>query len=102
MFFIQNPLDQFEIRDLIILDFPLLNNIHISLTSIAGYITISFLIISIFNIMTNKNATIVHKNWNLGKETIHDTIYSIVVNQINKNRGNVFSFYNYFIHVYIS
>jgi hypothetical protein len=62
MFFIQNPLSQFEIRDLIILDFPLLNNIHLSLTNIAGYIIISFLIIFFMNIITNKNTNIVHRN----------------------------------------
>ena len=62
MFFIQNPLSQFEIRDLIILDLPLLNNIHLSLTNIAGYILISFILITIMNIMTNKNTNIVPRN----------------------------------------
>ena len=90
MFFIQNPLAQFEIRDLIILDFPLLNNIHLSLTNIAGYLAISFIIITTMNIMTNKNANLIHRNWNLSKECIHDTIFSIVINQINKNKGQIY------------
>ena len=87
---IKNPLGQFEIRDLIVLDLPLVNNIHISLTNIAGYIIISFIIITILNIMTNKNTTILHKNWNLSKECIHDTVLSILLSQINKTTGQVY------------
>jgi hypothetical protein len=40
-----NPLDQFEIRDLIVLDLPLLNDLHFSITNVTEYLTISFMII---------------------------------------------------------
>lgn len=90
MFFILNPLSQFEIRDLIVLDLPLINNIHLSITNILVYISISFFFIITFNALTTKNANITHRNFNLSKECIHDTIYGIVENQINKNRGQVY------------
>lgn len=44
-----SPLDQFEIRDLITIDIPVINNIHISLTNICEYLLISFLIIIVLN-----------------------------------------------------
>lgn len=62
MFTILNPLDQFEIRDLLIMEIPLINNIHISLTNMTLYLTISFIIIVIMNTMTNKNMNVVYRN----------------------------------------
>jgi F-type H+-transporting ATPase subunit a len=51
---INTPLDQFEIRDYIIIDAPILGNAHISLTNIGLYITISFFILIILLGITNK------------------------------------------------
>ena len=42
---ITSPLDQFEIRDLLSIDAPILNNLHISLTNIGLYLTISLVFI---------------------------------------------------------
>ena len=53
---ITSPLDQFEIRDLISLDAPLLANIHFSLTNIGLYLTIGgFLVLAINLLATNYN-----------------------------------------------
>ena len=46
-FLISNPLEQFEIRDLLIFDAPILGNLHISVTNIVLYLLISFVIIII-------------------------------------------------------
>jgi F-type H+-transporting ATPase subunit a len=51
---INTPLDQFEIRDYITIDAPILGNAHISLTNIALYITISFFLLVILLGITNK------------------------------------------------
>ena len=54
---INSPLDQFEIRDLLSIDAPILNNLHISLTNIGLYLTIGLgftLLISILSINNNK------------------------------------------------
>jgi len=80
-----SPLDQFIIRDLITLDLPIFNNIHLSLTNIFIYLIISLFIIITFNSMTNKYVNILYRNWNLSKECINDTIMNIVKSQINKN-----------------
>jgi F-type H+-transporting ATPase subunit a len=59
---IQNPLDQFTIRDFISLDAPILGNIHLSLTNITLYMLIAFFIILLINIMVNKYAAYIHFN----------------------------------------
>ena len=53
---ITSPLDQFEIRDLISLDAPLLANIHFSITNIGLYLMIgAFFILTINLLSTNYN-----------------------------------------------
>jgi F-type H+-transporting ATPase subunit a len=85
-----SPLDQFEIRDLIVLNLPILNNMHISLTNMAAYLFISFVIITTYISMTNKNLEVLPKYWDSSKECINDTVQSIVESQINKNRGQMY------------
>ena len=48
---ITSPLDQFEIRNLLSLDAPILGNLHISLTNIGLYLTIGTFIILMLNIL---------------------------------------------------
>jgi len=56
---IASPLDQFEIRNLLSLDAPILANIHISLTNIGLYLTIgTFLILSLNVLATNYNKVV--------------------------------------------
>lgn len=56
---IPSPLDQFEIRDLISLDAPILGNLHLSITNIGLYLTIgTFLILSLNVLATNYNKVI--------------------------------------------
>jgi F-type H+-transporting ATPase subunit a len=54
-----SPLDQFEIRNLISLDAPILGNLHISLTNIGLYLTVgAFLALSINILATNYNKVV--------------------------------------------
>jgi len=56
---IPSPLDQFEIRNLLSLDAPILGNLHISLTNIGLYLTIgTFLALSINILATNHNKVV--------------------------------------------
>ena len=87
---INNPLDQFEIRELLTIDGPLLLNIHISLINISLYIIIITLIILNFNIINSNLNKIVPNSWSIFQETIYATIHSIVVNQINEKKGQFY------------
>lgn len=56
---IKSPLDQFEIRNLLSLDAPILANLHISLTNIGLYLTITASIALVLNLLaTNYNKVI--------------------------------------------
>lgn len=68
----------------------ILGNINLSFTNIGLYITItSILIIILFLLPTNYNYT-VPNSWSLSIESIYSTVYSIVINQINTNKGQMF------------
>jgi F-type H+-transporting ATPase subunit a len=49
---IHSPLDQFEIRNLISIDAPILANMNISITNIGLYLTIATTIIIVLNIIS--------------------------------------------------
>jgi F-type H+-transporting ATPase subunit a len=53
---IASPLNQFEIRDLLSLDAPVLGNLHISLTNIGFFLMIgAFFILALNLLSTNYN-----------------------------------------------
>lgn len=54
--YISSPLSQFELRDLLSIDLPVLGNLHISITNIGLYLMISASFIFILNLLsTNYN-----------------------------------------------
>jgi len=57
-----SPLDQFEIRDFISLDAPILGNLHLSITNIGFYLILAFFITLIFNIIGNNYNKLVSNN----------------------------------------
>jgi len=59
---ISSPLDQFEIRNLLSIDAPILANLHISLTNIGLYLTVGMFLILLLNILaTNYNKIVSNK-----------------------------------------
>jgi len=50
---ISTPLDQFEIRDLLSVNAPILGNLHISLTNIGLYLTIGTSLILFLHMFAN-------------------------------------------------
>lgn len=59
---IPSPLDQFEIRNLLSVDAPILANLHISLTNIGLYLTIGALIAVILSLIANNYNKVVSNN----------------------------------------
>jgi F-type H+-transporting ATPase subunit a len=99
--FLTSPLDQFEIRDLISLDLPVLANLHISLTNIGLYLSIgAFLAIMLHLVGTNYNK-LISNSWSISLESIYATVLSIVVNQINPKNGQLFFPFIYTLFVFI-
>jgi len=101
---IRSPLNQFEIRDFLYLDAPILGNVHFSITNIGFYLTIgAFFILTLQILSTNYNK-LVSNNWSVSQESIYATIHSIVVNQINSRTGQIYfpSIYTLFIFILIN
>ena len=101
IFFINSPLDQFEIRDLISINAPILGNLYISLTNILLYLIISFILIVLLTSINNRSKKLVYTNWNLTKESLYDTIYGIVTSQINKHSGQIYFPFIYTLFIFI-
>jgi F-type H+-transporting ATPase subunit a len=98
---ISSPLDQFEIRNLLSIDAPILANIHLSLTNIGLYLTVgTFLILSLNLLATNYNK-IVSNRWSISQESIYATIHSIVINQINARNGQIYFPFIYTLFIFI-
>ena len=96
-----SPLDQFEIRDLISLDAPIFYNLHLSLTNIGLYLSLgAFVILTLALIATNRDKVIFNR-WSLMLETIYATVLSIVINQINSNKGQIYFPFIYGLFLFI-
>jgi F-type H+-transporting ATPase subunit a len=100
-YIIISPLDQFEIRDLLILDAPIIGNLHLSFTNITLYLFIGFLISLNLNIIGDNSNKIITNNWSISLETIYATIHSIVINQINTKKGQIYFPFVYSLFIFI-
>ena len=98
---IASPLDQFEIRNLISLDAPILANLHLSLTNIGLYLTISAFIILSLSVLGNNYNKVVSNRWSISQESIYATIHSIVTNQINSGKGQIYFPFIYTLFIFI-
>jgi len=59
---IPSPLDQFEIRNLLSLDAPIIANLHISLTNIGLYLTIGAILVLTLNVLATNYNKVVSNN----------------------------------------
>nr|AOW70496.1 ATP synthase subunit 6 [Penicillium sp. ShG4C] len=99
--FVLSPLDQFEVRDLFSFNANLLGNIHLSLTNIGLYLTISIFLILTYSLLATNNDKIIPNNWSISQESIYATVHGIVVNQINPNKGQMFFPLMYVLFIFI-
>jgi F-type H+-transporting ATPase subunit a len=98
---ILSPLDQFELRDLISINANILGNLHISLTNIGLYLLISCTIILTLSLLATNYNKIVSNSWSISQESIYSTVHSIVINQINANKGQMYFPFLYALFIYI-
>nr|YP_009424489.1 ATP Synthase subunit 6 [Opegrapha vulgata]ASB29433.1 ATP Synthase subunit 6 [Opegrapha vulgata] len=94
-----SPLDQFNIAD--ILSLEILQNIRVSITNMALYlVTASFVTLS-YNMLNNNYYRLVCDKFSSAQESIYTTVYSIVINQINEHKGQVFFPFIYSLFIFI-
>jgi len=98
---ISSPLSQFEVRDLLFIDLPILENLHFSITNIGFFLTIGTISIIILNISSTNFNKLVSNEWSISQESIYATIHSIVTNQINPKSGQIYFPFIYTLFIFI-
>jgi F-type H+-transporting ATPase subunit a len=98
---ITSPLSQFEIRDLLSLDAPILGNLHISITNIGLFLMLGGLFILALNLLSTNYNRLVGNNWSISQESLYATIHSIVTNQINPKNGQMYFPFIYALFIFI-
>ncbi|AFC69016.1 ATP synthase subunit 6 (mitochondrion) [Aspergillus nidulans FGSC A4] len=98
--FILSPLDQFEIRDLFSLNANVLGNIHLSITNIGLYLSIGLLLTLGYHLLAANNK-IIPNNWSISQEAIYATVHSIVINQLNPTKGQLYFPFIYALFIFI-
>lgn len=84
------PLDQFEIKEFISLYWFLFVNIKMSLTNIGLYLIISVWLLFTISLLTSNNNKILPNKWSIWQESLYQTIHNIIINQIDKKKGEIF------------
>ena len=96
-----SPLDQFSIRNLLSIEAPILGDTNFSITNIGLYLTISaFIIITLYLISNNYNK-VVSNNWSASQESVYATVHSIVINQINDKKGQMYFPFIFTLFIFI-
>jgi F-type H+-transporting ATPase subunit a len=98
---IHSPLDQFEIRNLLSIDAPILGNLQLSITNIGLYLTIGAFLTLSLNILATNNNKVVSNRWSISQESIYATLHSIVINQINAKKGQIYFPFVYTLFIVI-
>lgn len=96
-----SPLDQFEVRDLISLNAPILGNLSVSLTNIGLYLTLGGYLVFALSLIATNNQKMISNHWSIGQESLYATVHSIVVSQINEKRGQIYFPFIYALFVFI-
>jgi len=97
----RSPLDQFEIRDLLNIDAPILGYLHLSITNIGLYLIIATFLAFLLNILATNYSKLVSNNWSIGQESLYATVHSIVINQINNKNGQIYFPFIYALFIFI-
>src|SRR6266480_2570458 len=98
--YISSPLDQFEIRNLISLQAPVLANMQISLTNIGFYLVISLLIALMLTRLANNSNKTVSNSWSINQESLYTTINNLVISQISA-KGQIYFPFIYALFIFI-
>nr|YP_010119632.1 ATP synthase subunit 6 [Ceratocystis lukuohia]YP_010119646.1 ATP synthase subunit 6 [Ceratocystis papillata]YP_010119660.1 ATP synthase subunit 6 [Ceratocystis colombiana]QRB98207.1 ATP synthase subunit 6 [Ceratocystis fimbriata]QRB97997.1 ATP synthase subunit 6 [Ceratocystis lukuohia]QRB98011.1 ATP synthase subunit 6 [Ceratocystis lukuohia]QRB98025.1 ATP synthase subunit 6 [Ceratocystis lukuohia]QRB98039.1 ATP synthase subunit 6 [Ceratocystis lukuohia] len=96
-----SPLDQFEIRNLLSIDLPVLGNLQFSLTNIGLYLIIGTIFIILLGLLSTNYNKLVGDNWSISQEALNATILNTVVGQINPKEGQKFFPFIYTLFIFI-
>lgn len=84
-FFINSPLEQFEVTNLIGLNAPILGYLNITLTNLGLYSILILFLVSSLHLMGNNNNKLVPSKWSIALESSFASINSMVREQIGRS-----------------
>jgi len=96
-----SPLDQFEVRDLLSLNAPILGNLSLSLTNIGLYLVLGGYLVFILSLVATNNEKVISNSWSICQESVYATVHSIVVNQISEKKGQIYFPFIYVLFAFI-
>ena len=82
--FINSPLEQFEVTNLVGLNAPIFGYLNITLTNLALYSSLILFLIVGLHYMANNNTKLVPSKWSIGLESLFASINSMVREQLGK------------------
>lgn len=101
--FINSPLEQFEVTSLLGLNAPIFGYLNLSLTNLALYSTIIFLLLLSLHYMGNNDTKLLPSKWSIALESVFASINSMVREQIGRNNEIYLPFiYSFFFFVLIA
>ncbi len=84
LYLINSPLEQFEVSNLISINAPLFGYLNLTLSNLALYSIIVFILIIAIHFMGNNETKILPSKWSIALESIFITINSMVKEQLGK------------------
>src|SRR6266508_6093846 len=100
--FINSPLSQFEVTNLIGINAPILGNLHLNLTNLSLYSIFVVLTIIGLHIYANNDNKIIPNNWSISLESSFSSLNTMVRDQIGVNSEKYFLFiYSIFFYILI-
>lgn len=96
---VASPLDQFEIRNL--LSFNAVGDVNLAITNIGLYLIIGVFLVLTLNILATNYNKVGSNNWSIANESLYATVHSIVINQINEKKGQLYFPFIYSLFVFI-
>ena len=82
--FINSPLEQFEVTNLIGFNAPILGYLNLSLTNLALYSVLTLFLIISLHYLANNETKLVPSKWSIALESLFASINSLVREQIGK------------------
>lgn len=102
-FYINSPLDQFEVFPLLSLDMPILGNFSISLTNFGLYSVLVLLLVIGLHLVSINQIRIVPNRFSIGLEALYGSLHHLVKEQIGTKNEIFFPFiYGLFLFVLFS
>lgn len=98
-----SPLEQFEVTNILSIQFPILGYLTLTVTNLALYSVIVLTVILGLHLLGNNESKLIPSKWSISLESLYTTISSIVKDQIGTHNERYFPFiYSIFFFILIA